>query len=180
MDTGEKEADNTGNCSNRRHGVAWMTDRSDDIVTDIDWELELFVDSFDLSATRYLNPTTGQVISSQRMILQVSGPGYTPIPPSAPDIREVQVHFTDLPHPNVGEINADDNHTLDIYVSIVETQTWWQILSNGPALLIVDIKNAVGATYVVLASRQAYGSQTPAEQAAAVRQRRARPAKAPV
>jgi hypothetical protein len=43
------------------------------------------------------------------------------------------VHFIDQAHPNVGEI---DGVNLDLYVGIGETQTWWQVLSNGPCFLL--------------------------------------------
>lgn len=58
--------------------------------------------------------------------------------------------FTDLPHPNVGDIDGD---YIQLYVSIVETQTWWQILSNGPSMLWAGVSKELGVVELYLEPR---------------------------
>jgi hypothetical protein len=152
-------------------GVAWMADQT--VVTDK--EIKVQVDSFALGTSRHLNPLTGQVLSTAFLFLNVSAPRdvqppppettdvqpqypettdvqppppeTTDVQPQHPEIKTVLVRFTDEPHRNVGEI---DGVNLDLYVPIVETQTWWQVLSNGPSSLAADINNTLGVIRVQL------------------------------
>jgi hypothetical protein len=145
-------------------GVAWMAGQT--VVTDIDQEIMVQVNSFELMTSRHLNPLTGQVLSTAFLFLGVSAKGDVQPPP--PEIRSVWVHFTDEPHPNVGAI---DGVFLDLYVPIVETQTWWQVLSNGPSFLAADVNNTLGVTGVQLLNDQSSTGKDPAKQIAAVRER---------
>lgn len=111
------------------------------VVTDIDQEIRVQVNSFDLMTSRHLNPLTGQVLSTAFLFLDVCA--LRGVQPPPPEINSVWVHFTDQPHPNVGEI---DGVFLDLYVPIVETQTWWQVLANGPSFLAADLNNTLGVT----------------------------------
>jgi ABC-type sugar transport system substrate-binding protein len=79
----------------------------------------------------------------------------------------VWVNFTDQPHPNVGAI---DGVFLDLYVPIVETQTWWQVLSNGPSVLAALINNTLGVVTVQFMNKESSTGTDPAKQIAAVRE----------
>jgi len=143
-------------------------------VTHIDQVIMVHVDSFQLVTGRHLNPSTGQALSTPLLILRVSSHGDVKFP--HPDINLVFVHFTDQPHPNVGQI---DGVTLDLYVHIVETQTWWQLLSNGRSTLSADVNNTLGVVGVLLWNEEVATDKDPAEQLAAVRELLRRPANVP-
>jgi hypothetical protein len=161
--------------------MAWMTSHSDDIAPPYETEMEFSVDSFELLTNRHLNALTGQVVSRPVLFLNVSlvssysWPGGDPLPPPVPEIGEAQVIFTDLLHPNVGDIDGDH---IQLYVSIVETQTWWQILSNGPSTLWVGVSEELGVVDVYLEPRHPGGHDKASERRTAVRTRLRRLAEA--
>lgn len=150
-----------------RAGVAWVTDTTK--VTSIDREIEMLVDSFELLTGRHLNPDTGQILSTPLLIVKVHPDG----PPSSEGIGEVWVHFTDEPHPNVGDVSGG---YIDLYVSIAETQTWWQILSNGSCFMWADFSNTLGVVGTGLMNLQLSADK---DRFAAVRERMERPVNTP-
>ena len=83
--------------------------------------------------------------------------------------------FTDLPHPNVGDIDGD---YIQLYVSIVETQTWWQILSNGPSTLWAGVSKELGVVELYLEPPHPGGHDKATERRTAVRKRLRRLAEA--
>ena len=149
-----------------------MTSHSADIAPHYQTEMEFSVNSFELLTNRHLNALTGQVVSRPVLFLNVSlvssysQPSGDPLPPPDPEIGEAQVIFTDLPHPNVGDVNAG---YIQIYVSIVETQTWWQILSNGPSTLWAGVSQELGVVDVYLEPRHPSGHDKASERRTAVR-----------
>ncbi len=143
-------------------------------VTHIDQVIMVHIESFQLVTSRRLNPSTGQVLSTPLLILRVSSHADVEFP--HPDINLVWVHFTDQPHSNVGKI---DGVILHLYVPIVETQTWWQLLSNGRSTLSADINNTLGVVGVQLWNDELATDKNPAEQLAAVRELLRRAANAP-
>lgn len=149
-----------------------MTSHGADLAPPYETEMEFSVDSFELLTNRHLNSLTGQVVSRAVLFLTLSlvsiysWPGGDPLPPPDPEIGGAQVTFTDYPHPNVGDV--DDGY-IYLYVSIVETQTWWQILSNGPSTLWAGVSKELGVVELYLEPPHPSGHDKASERRTAVR-----------